>query len=336
MEENNRPLSGDHGHPKLPDSESNKIQEPAMQIPPTPQIKDQPEGIVPNQPLETKADKKQKKKEKKEKVPKEKKERTGGNATLPWVLVIVLILVIAGGIVWFCLFADDTIGSSSSSDKDEDKEKVEKTEEVAKNKVKGDNFVTPDLIYNDLKGPVMLVRNGTDWGYGPYFYTEYFYDNNGQWINIPIWQGDEKKNFRNQDNKYQKDNNGYIVLTANADSEGEGESYPTTTSITWENGKITHRLEETRYSDSDYYYYNTTNTDYTYDDKGLLTKEIQKNNYSTSYSSGSSETSNSYSYLKFDDHGNWTKRLVNSKSKYDDNTPYTNSYTEIRDIKYYE
>lgn len=200
-----------------------------------------------------------------------------------------------------------------------------------------DGEATPDMAYNDVKGPVHTIKTGNDFGYGTYYNdNDLVFDIDGTWINIPIWNGEEKKEFANYNGeKYQKDANGYIIMTHEADY-GEGESYPITSSIVWENGKIKQRSDKSSSNSTDYYYSSSTDTDYEYDDKGLLIKESSKRKDSSSWGSNTYSSTKTYSYVDFDEHGNWTKRIVNSKDVYDKGEPYTDTRTEERIITYYE
>lgn len=198
---------------------------------------------------------------------------------------------------------------------------------------------TPDLAFNDLRGPVQYVTLNNDWdGSGGYEVSQYFYTDDGKWLNIPKWQGDEKTRFNNYSGeKYEKDANGYVVMIREAywGDEGDGGG-PSTTSIEWDNGKMTARHMKSNYSDGDYWNYASSDTDYTYDEKGLLTKEEQRSSYSSNWGSNESSETITYSYVDFDKYGNWTKRIVNTKSQYGNDKPYTNSYTQTRDITYYK
>lgn len=218
-------------------------------------------------------------------------------------------------------------------------DKIGKSAEKAEGTPEIKESATPDLAFNDLRGPVQYVTLNNDWnGDGGYEADQYFYTEDGKWLNIPKWQGDEKKSFNSYDgDKYEKDANGYVVMIREAYSGDEGDGGgPTTTSIEWENGKMTAKHLKSNYSDGEYWNYSSSDTEYTYDDKGLLIKEVTKSNYSSNWGSNESSETETYSYVDFDKYGNWTKRIVNSKSEYDQGKPYTSTYTQTREITYYK
>lgn len=201
---------------------------------------------------------------------------------------------------------------------------------------KSKSGVNPDLVYNDLQGPVKMATLKRDWGDGAFQYAEYFYDSDGSWLNIPRWAGYDKKSFPNYDGeKYEKDMDGYIVKTYEL-PEGEGEMYPEITTIVWEDGKMKKKTVESRSTEPDYYYSSQNVTNYYYNDKGLVERAETQYSSSDSWGGSNSKSIDEYSYVEFDDKGNWTKRHVNSTSTYGDGQPYTSTSTELRDIIYYE
>lgn len=208
----------------------------------------------------------------------------------------------------------------------------------SKSEVKKDQL-TADLAYNDLKGPVKMVTLKNDWGDGAYQNGELFFDTDGTWLNLPRWQGYEVKKYPNYNgDKAERNDDGYIVKIYGVVEEEGDWGNTETVNIVWENGRPKQKTTESKSDpDMDYYSYSQSVTDYAYDDKGNLVKETTKNKYSGTWGSSEGKSTNTYTYVTFDDKGNWTKRYVTSTSQYDKNAePYTSNYTELRDILYYE
>lgn len=252
------------------------------------------------------------------------------------IIIGVLILAILGACIWFFVFYTDK-AKGNWNDRNHGDGDDELTELVDGEFVSGKSRVnpdlkTPDLTFNDLKGPVEFVRVGSDYGYGPYYSEEYFYSPEGEWLNIPRWSENEGSHFASQPDKYWKDADGYVV----AISEWTGDNGSTNkTTLNWVDGKLMSRDETSSSNSYDYYSYSNSTTDYTYDEKGLLVKEVKNYSYSGTYSSGSYSDTYTYSYLEFDDYGNWTKRNVSDRYQSDGGYSSTNSYVEVRDIQYY-
>lgn len=255
------------------------------------------------------------------------------SSLVPLIVIGVLVLAILGACIWFFVFYTDKAKGSGRGHHDYDDENTEMVDRNGGSKKVDRNLLTPDLAYNDLKGPVEFVRQGSDYGYGTYFDTEYFYSPEGEWINIPRWKEGEASHFSSQSDKYWKDANGYII----AISDWSGDSgYTTRTSINWEDGKVVSRDESSETNSYDYYSSSNTTTDYIYDDKGLLNKAERNYSYSSYYGGGNYSDTYVYSYLEFDDYGNWTKRNVSDRYSNNEGYTNTNSYVEVREIKYYE
>lgn len=196
---------------------------------------------------------------------------------------------------------------------------------------------SPDLSFNDLKGPVKMVTTYDDWGYGRYKNGELFYDSDGTWLNRPRWEGEESKYFANTADKTEKDKDGYIVKTYEmlAD-EGDMGELQTTTYI-WENGRLKQKNVVTRNNpeNTDEYYSSQSITTYTYDSQGMLTGDETHESYSSSWSNGTNSTSHAYAYTDMDEKGNWVKRNVLTTSQWGNSEPSTSNSTETREILYY-
>ena len=262
------------------------------------------------------------------------KEKSGSGNLVLWIIAGVLAILLVGACIWFFVFYTDRAkGSAGDFDADDLAEGVELVdgELVVGSKVKN----TPDLTYNELKGPVKFVTKYTDYGYGPYKEGELFFTKKGEWLNVPIWQGDEKTYFPAQENKFERDASGYISTLYELDGEGEEGGSPGTMTMTWADGRLVKTVFETKENGPDYWYNSSKVTDYTYDDKGNITKASSSINWSSSWGSSYSTEDKSYSYMSFDDEGNWTSRQVSERSRYEDGDPYTNTYTERREIFYY-
>lgn len=272
----------------------------------------------------------------------------------PWIIVAILIAAIVGACIWFFVFYTDRArgGGGGGGGRGGDDDKTELTDSLDSNAVDslGNTIavsqtgqpagnagaVSPDLAFNQLIGPVKLVTQYTDYGYGLGNSDELFYSTTGEWLNTPTWNGIEKQMYPGKENKVERDGQGYISFIYEADSEGDSEeSIPTVNRIIWENGKVVQRIEESNTSDGGDYYQVKTVKDYNYDDKGNLVKISAATQYDTSWGSSSSTEDTVYSYLKFDGNGNWTERSVNIRGSYDGSSPYTNSYRETRKILYY-
>lgn len=279
--------------------------------------------------------------------PKAVKPPKAPNVILPWCLVGFLCLVIAGAGVWFFLFYT---GREAESDNDKPKKSADSAKgdarEGADREISEDGTVTekndeqpllqtPDLAYNDLKGPVQLATSYMDYGSGPYKGPETMYDASGKWINIPKWLGEEQKEFKGYSGpKFERDYEGNIIKVRDAYAD-EGEATPTVTSIVWENGRIVRTVEEGNLSGDDYYYSSSSDTKFEYDNNGNLKRKSTATRYSSSYDSGSFSTSETYSYTSFDKYGNWTRRNVVGSFSSNDGDTYENQYVETREIIYY-
>lgn len=178
------------------------------------------------------------------------------------------------------------------------------------------NYVTPDLMLFELKGPVKTVKyiEGGTWIEGTLSFSP-----DGK-LELP--RGAEATIYRDSKDRIKSIN----YPCPQFESQGiDSHSYEFT--LDDEN-----RVKKYNFN----FWEDTGRYSYYYDEKGNLIKTIGFG--ATDYANW--EGTQSYTYISFDDYGNWIKRLCEVDGSSTDNDGYTESTsrseTEIREITYYE
>lgn len=171
--------------------------------------------------------------------------------------------------------------------------KAKHTKDNCKTQAQHQSFTSPDLQFLDLKGHVKEVVNFEDPALDD-LYT--YFDLSGRLIIV-----DEYSDNPILGEDFKRDANGYII--------GTKYDYGCCYKVVW-NSK--HQVVKVvGYDDT---------TTYTYDAKGLLTKEVHT-------SDNGEKRTLTYRYKTFDSYGNWLKRSVHPAGQ--------DSYLERRKITYY-
>ena len=189
------------------------------------------------------------------------------------------------------------------------------------------NFQSPDLSFFDLKGPVKkcVVSSTREISYIENPVLEF--DKKGVWINDG-WKEDRglvrEEYPEDLHSKIERDDNGYIIkLKYLGDFEEMcSENY------VWKDGKV---MEGKNSSNPSFH------TVYEYD--GGEVSRIYKHDSSEEYKKV--EIDQKFTYVDFDEMGNWTKRKVKEEIKgmgWNSHKPHreTNNFYEIRNITYWE
>lgn len=173
--------------------------------------------------------------------------------------------------------------------------------------------ITPDLTYWDLQGPVKhcdkveFDRQGTMvniGGYDPFAIEQAYRDMDGDegFVEYAKWERDEEGR-----------------VTSITGVEGMSE-------LTWSDGRVV--------SAAGFEEGTVWRNDYEYDAEGHL---VKLNEYIGGFEDEEDElplwSTTEYSYLEFDSHGNWIRRLVKVTLADLENTE---DYEETRTIDYYE
>lgn len=225
-------------------------------------------------------------------------------------LILPLSLTLVG-------FVTSSCSSSASKDKERNDSiaaEAARLDSIRQDSIARRNFITPDLAFNDLHGDVKTCRvKSSD---SPSGYSEIFtYDENGKWINEPVWDEYDKENMpeTTKHRRVERNAEGYIIRIYN--DYGASREYE---SVIWESGKVKTNSIST----------------YKYDNDGLVIsrEDIRE------YDSGTDGAV--YCNYVLDDMGNWVKRDVIYKFysigiNDDERIEYSKS-TETRDITYYK